>query len=344
MHDIFEGVCHFQMTKIILHFLEINLFTLDDLNNRKSLFDYGFYQIDHRSVDIQMKHLQTGKLKMSGSQSLCFTTYFSLIIGDLVPRDEAWELYRTLLKILDVLMQNSLSMEEIENLDILVETNHNLYMNTFQAFLKPKHHFMVHYANLIRLIEPLRNIHVMKQEMYHRELKRYINQSYNRINLPKSVLIKESLKFAARLVEGRGYSHSPFNQESVMNTSSINTTVFAEIKKFFSNEELSKVSFIKEIYYKNMLFKVGTVLPIYNSEKEAQFCKVLQIVKVAENSFKLFTKMFEVTRFDAHLMCYIIKESENWFKMITFEDLRAFPQNCHKLATGELSVRPATKL
>lgn len=76
-------------------------------------------------------------------------------------------------------------------------------MQLFNVNLKPKHHFMVHYASLIQQIGPLKNIYVMKQEMYHRELKRYINQSYNRINLPKSVLIKESLKFSARLLERR---------------------------------------------------------------------------------------------------------------------------------------------
>lgn len=37
MHDLFEGVCQFQMTKIILYFIENKHFTLDDLNNPKSL-------------------------------------------------------------------------------------------------------------------------------------------------------------------------------------------------------------------------------------------------------------------------------------------------------------------
>lgn len=93
-----------------------------------------------------------------------------------------------------------------------------------------------------------------------------------------------------------------------------------------------------------MLFKVGTVLPIHHSEQEPQFCKVLHIANVAENDFKLIVKILEVTRFDDHLTCYIIKETENWFKMICFDDHRTFPQSCHKLPSGELAVRPSTKL
>lgn len=73
-------------------------------------------------------------------------------------KSETWELYKVFLKILDVLLQNSLSQEEVDNLNQLVEKKHTLYMNLFQAPLKPKHNFMVHYANLIRIIGPLKNV------------------------------------------------------------------------------------------------------------------------------------------------------------------------------------------
>lgn len=51
MHDLFEGTCYFQLTEIILYCIEQSFFSLDDLNNRKSLFDYGFYEIANLSVD-----------------------------------------------------------------------------------------------------------------------------------------------------------------------------------------------------------------------------------------------------------------------------------------------------
>lgn len=65
MHDVFQGVCHIQMTKIILHFIKEKIFSLDDLNNRKALFDFGHYEIGNISVDIEMKPLRNGKLKMT---------------------------------------------------------------------------------------------------------------------------------------------------------------------------------------------------------------------------------------------------------------------------------------
>lgn len=126
MHDLFEGVCHFQMSKMILNFLENNIFTLDDLNNRKALFDFGVYQIDNKTVDIKLQHLKSGKLKMSASESLCFTQLFSLIIGDMIPRNnKVWDLYKTWLRILDLIVQNSINQLEIETVKELVEKNHD---------------------------------------------------------------------------------------------------------------------------------------------------------------------------------------------------------------------------
>lgn len=343
MHDLFEGVCHFQMTRIILYYVEANIFTLDDLNNRKSLFDFGIYQIDNKSVDIQIQHLKHGKLKMSASQSLCFTKYFSLMIGDMIPKKDAvWELYTVFVKLLDILMQNSLSQDEVQSINELVEKNHKLYTGIFEVDLKPKHHFMIHYANLIRQIGPLKNMYVLKQEMFHRVLKRYINQSYNRRNLPKSVLIKESLKFASRLLDNRGYTISQFSKEKG-NKLLIKPFILKEIKLLLTGEEFKQISYVKEIYFKNILYKVDSVIPLNNFEQHA-FYMVVCILKITDTCFKILAQALEIKLFDDHLLCYIVSKSKSCYKLIDFEEMQYFPQNYHKLPCGQIAVRNPAKL
>lgn len=348
MHDLFEGVCHFQLTKIILYFIDKNYFTLDDLNNRKSLYDYGVYEIDNKSVDIKLAHLKNNKLKMSASQSLCFSQHFSLIIGDMIPqKNEVWEFYKILLQLLDLIVQNSISLIEIETMNELVKQNHSEYMRLFNCNLKPKHHFMIHYANLIRQIGPLKNVYVMKHEMYHRELKRYIHQTYNRRNLPKSVLIKESFKFATRLVEGRGYRESPFQKghRQIKETKPDNKSFFlAELRLILTEEEFRKLKFVKEIYFNNILYNGNSVIAIKNHGQQLQFIKVIQIIKISDCNYKISGKTMEIDRFDSHLMCYIIKRTTDNFVIMKFEELKYFPQNIHKLATGEIGIRSPAKL
>lgn len=105
--------------------------------------------------------------------------FFSIIIGDLIPRkDEVWCFYVTFLRLIDILLQNTLAPSDIDNMAELVNKNNEQYLSLFKTHLKPN-------STLC--------------EMYHKQIKRYVNQSYNRKNLPLSVCIKESLKFAARL-------------------------------------------------------------------------------------------------------------------------------------------------
>uniref|UniRef100_A0A1B0CK37 Uncharacterized protein n=1 Tax=Lutzomyia longipalpis TaxID=7200 RepID=A0A1B0CK37_LUTLO len=54
MHDIYEGVCHYDLAKVLNCFIyEKKLFTLETLNARKQLFDYGEIEIRNRSPPIR---------------------------------------------------------------------------------------------------------------------------------------------------------------------------------------------------------------------------------------------------------------------------------------------------
>lgn len=343
MHDVFEGVCHFQLTKTILHMIESNIFTLDDLNNRISLFDFGFYEVGNLPVDIQMPHLKNGRLKMSASESLCFCVNFSLIIGDLVPRNnEVWKLYTTFLQLLDLLLQNSLSQEDILSIKELTKQNHEKYMYLFGTHLKPKQHFMVHYGELVHIIGPLKKLYVMKHEMYHRQLKRYINQTFNRQNLPLSVLIKESLKLACRLVERKGYSQEFFDNEIMKRNEDIYNIKFStEIKSLMNDVAYSNIQFINSIYFKNILYQPDSIIFNKMADK-VDIYKVIYIFKTSSTNIKIFATKLDIIRFDDHFVCYIVQKT-NIFKLLDFENLQYFPQCVHKISTGEHAVRIPSK-
>lgn len=47
LHDLFEGICHYDMCHIINHCISSNYFSLRTLNIRKQMFDYGGLEIDN---------------------------------------------------------------------------------------------------------------------------------------------------------------------------------------------------------------------------------------------------------------------------------------------------------
>jgi len=81
MHDILEGVCHYDFCAILEELISVKkYFTLQTLNDRIQNFDYGF-DIGKKSSIIIFDYIREEKLKMSASEMLFFARHFGLMIG-----------------------------------------------------------------------------------------------------------------------------------------------------------------------------------------------------------------------------------------------------------------------
>ncbi|XP_022176334.1 uncharacterized protein LOC111037844 [Myzus persicae] len=81
MHDIFEGISHYNMCHIINYYTEtLKILTLDTLNFRKQHFNYGKLEQQNLSPPIEKHHLSKFHLKMSARQMMCFIHFFPLMI------------------------------------------------------------------------------------------------------------------------------------------------------------------------------------------------------------------------------------------------------------------------
>jgi hypothetical protein len=73
MHDIFEGVAHYDLIQIFNKFIfEDKLFSLEELNERIHCFDYGNMISDAPTAHITANHLDNKKLSVSASEMICF--------------------------------------------------------------------------------------------------------------------------------------------------------------------------------------------------------------------------------------------------------------------------------
>jgi len=89
MHDIFEGVCHYDMCHIIKYYVNtIKIFSLTTLNNRKKNLSYGPIEVGNISPEITDLNSSKLHLKMSAREMMTFIHFFSLMIGDLVPEGD----------------------------------------------------------------------------------------------------------------------------------------------------------------------------------------------------------------------------------------------------------------
>ena len=86
MHDLFEGVCAYDMCLVSRELIRRQFFTLSVLNSRLQGAQCSYHEICNKlpvssSLDCEM-------LPLDASEAWCFTSVFSVAVGHLVPEDD----------------------------------------------------------------------------------------------------------------------------------------------------------------------------------------------------------------------------------------------------------------
>lgn len=175
MHDVVEGIAHYDMIPIISHFINIGDFTLSGLNYSLQMFNYGL-DAQNKPPCISDDFATRSKLKMTTSEMVLFCRLFGIIVGHHVKSydDPFWILYLLLREIIEFLYSKSVSEESASAFKILVLEHHNQYMKCTNQCLKPKHHNLVHYANVMMQSGPIVLLSVIRLEGFHKALKKLL--------------------------------------------------------------------------------------------------------------------------------------------------------------------------
>lgn len=97
-------------------------------------------------------------LKMKAREMMSFMRLFPLMVGDFVPHDdEVWLFLLNFLDIIDILLSSDIPRDLAKRLKIIIKVHHAQYINLFNDTLKPKHHLMLHYYNVILKSGPPRH-------------------------------------------------------------------------------------------------------------------------------------------------------------------------------------------
>lgn len=200
MHDGPEGIAHYTMIPILKHLLELDPLSLETLNSRMYMFDYG-QDANNKPPSVTRENLDKKKLKMTASETTVFVRYFGLLVGDMVPEDdEYWNMYLHLYDIFDIFQSRHLTLDIVPILQNLVSEHNQLYMKLTGESLKPKHHFLIHYPRLFRINGPFAPISSMRNEGKHKELKSYTNVCMSRRNILYSLAVKRQISHCYRFI------------------------------------------------------------------------------------------------------------------------------------------------
>ncbi|KAB0804260.1 hypothetical protein PPYR_01230 [Photinus pyralis] len=171
MHDIFEGVCIYDITYLLSSLIfDLKLFILEILNSRIKSFNYGELESSNKPPLLTLDRLNS-KINMSASEMLCFTRYLGVLIGDLVPTNlDILNIWITPREIIDIVTAPSLQFSEGTRLKIIIEEHVSLIVKYCKK-LRPKHHHLIHYGMVFDNVGPLIHLWCMRAEQKHRESK-----------------------------------------------------------------------------------------------------------------------------------------------------------------------------
>jgi len=334
MHDIFEGIAHYNMCHLIIYYTEkVKIMSLGTINFKKQNFSYGLEQ-KNSSPPIEPHHLKKFHLKMSGRQMMCFVNFFSLMIGDLVPEDdEVWNFFLTFLEIIEILLSNKLTQGSVPHLKYLINKHNSNYITFFHDSLKPKHHLLTHYPSIILKSGPPRHFWCFRYEAKHKEFKMYARAITSRKNICLTLAKKYQFKFAHFLLNDKSNQIvvvamkniiSSKHNEFVFNTLNISSNFFNSYSK---------------INFKGTDYKIGNY--VTNFINEVCFYEILEII-VLQNNIVLFTvHQIQLVSYNLHFKAYEVDRKKSIIakSLINIEQFSGPPINIHQIPDGKLMIR-----
>lgn len=300
MHDIFEGICNYDMTLICKSLIEKGYLSVATLNHRIQNFDYGYHEVKNKPPVIIAFDKST--LPFDAVQMWCFTRIVSLAVGDLIPEDDdVWSMYNALLSILDIILAPGVFEAHLQYLTVLINEYFDLHTSIFpNETLKNKHHNLLHYPGLIRKFGSLLRYNCTRFESKHQRSKKLIHVTGNYKNVPKTLAMRHQHDVAFRLMKPLNDSNLEIGSGSVIVLNDLpNGRII--------NDCLGNVGMYFELYHASWIKLQGTkyeencCVVMSVSENGPVFLQVLDIlVRLQGEIVWLFGEKLRTYYFDEH--------------------------------------------
>lgn len=204
MHILIEGVALIA-TKALLHrcIVEMELFTIDDLNAQMSCFDFDYFKVN-KPGEIRVDDIgDNGNLKQSASQMMGLVHSLPFFINEWIDNNEqAQQLmlnYVRLLQIFNVILSYEIHQNTIDILTRMIEIYVLEFNNLYPNKIVPKFHFLIHIPRYIKLFGPARQQWCFRFEAAHNYYKALVPIVRNFKNMPYTLSYRHQARLCFRL-------------------------------------------------------------------------------------------------------------------------------------------------
>ena len=189
LHEFTEGLCRSDVGRVLHIFTnEKKYFDISQLDSRINGFPFDPNDKRSKPPSIRLADKPPSlKLMFSASEMRCFIRILPILIADLIPKDEIF--FRVIIK-LKQLLEIVFAFKYHKNADKALAVHVEEYLKLLSSLgfsIKPKHHFTVHYASVMKKMGPLGQLSTMRHEGKHQTGKIIAHASRSRVNICRTI-------------------------------------------------------------------------------------------------------------------------------------------------------------
>lgn len=195
-HDIFEnGVADSDLAEILSLLVQKGWFSYVSL--QQSLRAFQCLGPDQGNKPAAVNPNGT-KLGGHAVQNWTLIRILPFILKDLIrdEKDEIWQLYLKLKEVVEYASAPAYTEEDLKKMERINAAYMRERKRLLKSEVKPKHHFLMHYPKLIRLMGPIIHLFTLRFEAKHQFFKRVAKACKNYINLGKTMALRHQIWMA----------------------------------------------------------------------------------------------------------------------------------------------------
>lgn len=182
---------------------------------------------------------------------------------------EVWNCLKWLLRIFQIANSEVIDEAMLRELEECVSNHLESLKQLFNVNLIPKHHFMLHYANIIRMVGPLIHMSMIRFDAKHTVFKQIVRNTNNFVNINKTLATKHQQilatnknTFCDQITHSKekriDLDFVKANYNRAIASHVLNSSICSEIDSFSFNSYRYERGSI--ILYKNQMYEIEMIM------------------------------------------------------------------------------------
>ena len=325
MHDLLEGVVPFELALTLRALIKDGILNVEELNRILSSWNYG--PLDKANQPVAISSNFTDTIKQNAGRMWCLIRLLPLMIGSKIPcKNVHWQFLLGLKDIVESAFAPELAVGQVIHLQMKIQDHISSFCELFpERRLKPKQHFLLHYAQNFHIFGPLRLCWCMRFEAKHSYFTRIMRVVNNYKNTCSTLAQRHQMYVAYLLASGSMFIKHEISFSSAVdidiNYLSDSVIDLIKMNKFIRAKALHQCKFVR---VDGIQYHTGMYVVVKIDCDDSPVFGRIDFIFIQEQKYLLLLKLCK-SEFNSHLSAHAVESSEELAACVVDDLLDYYP-------------------